>query len=70
MENEKMQHPEVQCQTYTVQTIADILGISRRSAYAFASETTEFKVVRVGRSLRISRTSFDAWLKGQSAANS
>lgn len=47
--------------TYTVPEVAEILGISRRSAYHFCERARDFKVMRLGKSLRVHRESFDAW---------
>ena len=55
-------------QIYTVKEIAQILCISERSAYNFVNKTTEFKVLRVGRCLRVNREVFDTWLQGSVAA--
>ncbi len=46
---------------YTVEEIARMLAISLRSAYNLNS-TTEFRVLRVGGSIRVPKDSFDAWL--------
>ena len=48
---------------YTVEEIAQMLSISLRSAYNLCNSTTEFRVLRVGGSIRISKDSFDAWLR-------
>ena len=50
--------------TYRVEDIASILGIGRSSAYKLVQQG-QFKVVRIGSSIRISRSSFDAWLESQ-----
>ena len=47
---------------YTVEEIAQMLAISLRSAYNLCNSTTEFRVLRVGGSIRIPKDSFDAWL--------
>ena len=46
---------------YTVQEIAQILGIGRTSAYYLVKEG-HFKIVRIGNAIRISKRSFDQWL--------
>lgn len=51
-------------QTYTVYDIMKILGIGRNSAYNLVAKK-EFSVVKVGRTLRISKRSFDDWLNKQ-----
>ena len=47
--------------TYTVEEIAQILGIGRTSAYLLVQEG-HFKIVRIGNAIRISKRSFDEWL--------
>lgn len=54
----------VEKKTYTVTEIQDILGISPSTAYALIKRK-EFHSVSIGRSIRISKPSFDAWLNGQ-----
>lgn len=51
--------------TYTVAEIARILGIGRTSAYKFVNEKPDFKVVKIGHSIRISKNSFDNWLNSR-----
>ena len=48
---------------YTVKEIAQILRISERSAYNFVNKTTDFKVLRIGRCLRVYKDTFDRWLQ-------
>ena len=48
---------------YTVEEIAQMLSISLSSAYNLCNSTTEFRVLRVGGSIRIPKDSFDAWLR-------
>ena len=55
----KMETPERR--TYTVDDIAQILGIGRTSAYILVKEG-HFKIVRIGNAIRISKRSFDEWL--------
>ena len=50
--------------TYTVSEIQDILGISRPTAYNIIASGV-FSSVRVGRHIRVSKKSFDAWLDSQ-----
>ncbi|NCC87764.1 MAG: DNA-binding protein [Clostridia bacterium] len=50
--------------TYTVDEIQDILNISRTTAYELV-KMDNFKVIRVGRTIRISKRSFDEWLDNQ-----
>lgn len=49
--------------TYSVAEIQSLLGISRRKAYELCNSGA-FKVIHVGRVLRISKASFDYWLDG------
>ncbi len=69
MNNNTVQQTSEQMQIYTVKDIAAILNISERSAYNFVNKTKEFKVLRIGRCLRVSKDAFDAWLNGGKAAN-
>jgi len=65
MENEIVQ-PDIATtkEAYSVEEIAEKLGLKIRTAYEFCNNTTEFKVKRVGRQLRIHRQSFDEWWNG------
>ena len=47
--------------TYSVPEIADILQISRSKAYDLCKENL-FAVIKVGKSVRVSKKSFDSWL--------
>lgn len=47
--------------TYTVQQIAEMLGISKRTAYTFCNNATDFRVMKIGKCIRIHKDSFDAW---------
>lgn len=49
--------------TYRVDEIQDILGIGRDAAYKLCHSGL-FRVVKVGKTVRISKKSFDAWLEG------
>ncbi len=53
-----------QSRTYTVNDIAAILGIGRASAYKLANSGA-FKTIRIGNMIRISRKSFEDWLKAE-----
>jgi excisionase family DNA binding protein len=53
-----------QAEAYTVKEIAIKLGMKERTAYAFCEKTTDFKVKRIGRLLRIPKESFDKWWNG------
>ena len=47
---------------YRAEDIALMLDISLRAAYNLCNSTTEFKVIRIGTSLRVNKASFDAWI--------
>ena len=48
--------------TYTVEEVAQILGISIRQAYYLCETTNEFKVLHIGkRCMRIHKESFEKW---------
>ena len=49
--------------TMTVEEIAQMLAISLRFAYNLCNSTTEFRVLRVGGSIRVPKDSFDAWFR-------
>jgi len=50
--------------TYGVPEIAEILNISKRTAYEFCKKTADFKVVHIGRCVRVHKVSFDNWFAG------
>ena len=47
---------------YKVEEIAQILAISSRAAYNLCKSTKDFKVIRIGKSIRVNKQSFDNWL--------
>lgn len=47
--------------TYSVQEVAEILDISKTKAYELC-KNPEFRIIRLGRTIRISKISFDKWL--------
>lgn len=49
---------------YSVQEIQDILEISLPSAYQLVARGL-FKSMKIGRTVRVSKKSFDAWLDGE-----
>ena len=53
-----------QSRTYTVNDVVAILGIGRATAYKLAN-SGEFKTIRLGNMIRISRKSFEDWLKAE-----
>ena len=50
--------------THSVQEIADILQISRSMAYNLCKQQL-FKTVKIGKYVRVSKSSFDEWLDNQ-----
>ena len=46
---------------YRVEEIAQLLAISTRAAYNLCNTTKDFKVIRLGTSIRVSKQSFDDW---------
>lgn len=48
-------------EAYSVREIAEIMGIKLRSAYTFCETTTDFRIKRIGRTIRINKKSFDEW---------
>ena len=47
---------------YRAEEIAQILAISSRAAYNLCKSTKDFKVIRIGKSVRVNKQSFDNWL--------
>ena len=47
---------------YKVEEIAQLLAISPRAAYNLCKSTKDFKVIRIGKSVRVNKQSFDNWL--------
>ena len=64
LSQETKQIPTEARRTYTVDEIANILSITRGTAYNLVKEGL-FKSVRIGSSIRISKQSFDEWLDKQ-----
>ena len=60
--NSDPKQPERKACVYTVEEVAQMLAISLRSAYNLCNSTTEFRVLRVGGSIRVPKDSFHAWL--------
>lgn len=54
--------------TYLVEDIAEILDVSKSSAYGLVKQG-HFKIVRIGTSIRISKKSFDEWLDSQNISS-
>lgn len=52
---------EAMKKTYSVPEIAQMLQISRTKAYELC-KSGSFKIIKIGRIVRISKSSFDEWL--------
>lgn len=59
-EEKKMKPVLCEKKTYTVAEIAKILGVSKGAAYSLVKENT-FKSIKIGKSIRINKESFDKW---------
>ena len=46
---------------YRVEEIAQLLAISPRTAYNLCNTTKDFRVLRIGTSIRVNKQSFDSW---------
>ena len=62
--NKEMKPVICEKKTYTVAEIMQILGIGRTAAYDLTRKGL-FKVIRVGKILRINKDSFDQWFDSQ-----
>ena len=49
-------------QVYTIEEIREILNIGKNAAYSLLAHHY-FQTIRIGKSIRISKKSFDEWLK-------
>ena len=47
--------------TYTVKEVSQILNMSERTIYHLCSTTNNFRVLKIGKSIRIHKESFDKW---------
>ena len=54
----------IEKRSYTVNEISSLLQISRSKAYDLCKQNL-FRIIKVGRSVRISKKSFDEWLDSQ-----
>lgn len=50
--------------TYTVPEIMELLQISKSKAYELCQQNL-FRTIKIGRSVRVSKISFDEWLDKQ-----
>lgn len=57
----------IECLTLTVPEAARLLGISRNAGYEACARGDLPGVVRIGRSLRVSRLALEEWLRGSAA---
>lgn len=65
VEDNNQKHQAVsEKRTYSVQEVAEILQISRSMAYNLCRQSL-FKIVKVGKYIRVSKPSFDEWLDKQ-----
>ena len=46
---------------YRMEEIAQLLAISPRAAYNLCNTTKDFRVLRIGTSIRVNKQSFDSW---------
>jgi len=49
--------------TYSVTEIMNILDIGKNKAYELCN-SNRFKIIRIGRTIRVVKESFDLWLSG------
>ena len=54
----------IENKTYTVDEIAKLLSISTKTAYTLV-KTGRFHYVKLGRSIRVSKESFDRWMENE-----
>ena len=59
--NSDPKQPELKVCVYTVEEVAQMLAISLRSAYNLCNATKDFRVLRIGTSIRVNKQSFDSW---------
>ena len=66
MESAMNTQAAIEKRAYTVKELSVMLGISENACYAFVKEMKdEFRSVRIGTSIRVSKKSFDKWLDEQ-----
>lgn len=56
---------EIERKTYTVLEIAVLLGIGKNQAYELC-KTNQFRIIKVGRAIKVVKQSFDSWMCGNS----
>lgn len=52
--------------SYTVKDVSRLLNISRTATYEFINDGPPFRVLHIGKSIRIPQDSFDNWFNGSS----
>lgn len=50
-------------QTYTVKEVSAMLKVSIRKAYELCEDSSNFRVIRMGRCVRVIKPSFDEWFE-------
>ena len=60
--DKKEKKPLPEPRAYTVEQIAAMLNIGRTTAYQLVKKE-QFKTVRIGNAIRVSKKSFDEWLE-------
>ncbi len=59
----------IKSSVYTVEDVRELLCIGRSGAYEFLNrvfnEQKPFRVIKIGRQIRVPRREFDAWLNGE-----
>lgn len=64
-----MTESQVEKKVYGAEELQQILGIGRSKIYAFLNEVYKnkepFRVIKIGKSYRIPKESFDRWLNGE-----
>ena len=61
---ENFSNPTVAKRTYTVAEVIDILDVNRKFFFEQCNSGS-FKIVHIGRSIRVSKETFDAWLNSK-----
>ena len=61
--NDNLTKTTTERKTYSVPEIAAMLGIGKNKAYELCN-SEQFRIIRVGRSLKVVKQSYDLWLSG------
>ena len=59
--NNCLTNTTIERKTYTVPEITVILGIGKNQAYDLC-KSNQFKIIKVGRTIKVVKQSFDSWL--------